>query len=91
MIRIRRRVLRTILISTLMLALVLPIALADGMGMYFHTNSVIFAQPAKGRHSAAASSRASSFVLVMVIPFFFLSAMRKGAPQRLSEQGQASV
>ncbi len=45
MIRIRRRVLRTILISTLMLALVLPIALADGMGMYFHTNSVIFAQP----------------------------------------------
>lgn len=50
MIRIRRRVLRTILISTLMLALVLPIALADGMGMYFHTNSVILrsrARPAR--------------------------------------------
>ncbi len=45
MIERKRRPARILLLAALLLALILPTALADGMSMYFHTDSVIFAQP----------------------------------------------
>lgn len=42
---IKRRTVRALLLAVLMLALILPAAFADGMSMYFHTDSVVFAQP----------------------------------------------
>ncbi len=45
MSRIKRRVCRTIFLTLTILAMVLPVALADGMSMYFYKDSVVFAQP----------------------------------------------
>ena len=45
MLRIKRRMARAILLALLMLATVLPTALAGGMSMYFYTDSTVYAQP----------------------------------------------